>query len=565
MMKGNHMMQQHKFTLFFIPVLIVLSMMLSAYVSAEKTYLETEKPTTVSPGVPSIGVDSVAREGTMLADLGFRPDKNGFPFQNYGPGYTNLTAEEMNRIYGDSVCANKTDGKCTLVPPAQQWMEQVNNAMNGGHCYGFAAASLRFFANQLNPADFSGASVSDFKIDGNDKLQREFAYYWSGQKFDSVLTSVIGGTPGDVLDKLIAALKNGASGEMYILAFFKRDGNGGHAVTPYAVEDRGNGSNAVLLYDNNYPNTVREMIIDRNANTWNYEASINPSVASEMYDGDAQTKSLFLFPVTPSTQQQTCTMCSATSTASPSGLLLGSSSGAENEIWLDGPADLIIVDQAGHKLGRVDGKIINEIPGAHYEVNFADTYDTEIEPTYYLPVSVNFKITLDGTNLKEKAETNLVVIGPGYDLGVEAINLDPGQKDEMVVIPKDNSVSYTTISSESPTFIIGLQREGADYEFEIKGAEMQGGGTLKMYADTKKGDLVVNAEGIKQDVKISVILTRIDDKTEETFENDSVTLKAGYLLVVNYAEWKGNNTPINMNIVDSHGKVVETFSSNDEK
>ena len=60
---------------------------------------------------------------------GFDPSVDAFGFENYGgePGTVNLTTVEMQRMYGDEVCANLADG-CTLSPPARQWMEQMNQA-----------------------------------------------------------------------------------------------------------------------------------------------------------------------------------------------------------------------------------------------------------------------------------------------------------------------------------------------------------------------------------------------------------------------------------------------------
>src|SRR5579872_841785 len=45
--------------------------------------------------------------GTVLADVGFRPDGNGFGFANYGgdPKVTNLTPADMRRLFGDAACA----------------------------------------------------------------------------------------------------------------------------------------------------------------------------------------------------------------------------------------------------------------------------------------------------------------------------------------------------------------------------------------------------------------------------------------------------------------------------
>ena len=80
----------------------------------------------------------------MIADLGFRPAVNGFSFENYSDEtqVQNLTAVEVRRLFGDQVCATLADGRCVLTPPGQQWMEQINGDMTGGHCEGMAVLSL---------------------------------------------------------------------------------------------------------------------------------------------------------------------------------------------------------------------------------------------------------------------------------------------------------------------------------------------------------------------------------------------------------------------------------------
>src|SRR5438046_8651847 len=113
--------------------------------------------------------------GTVVADSGFRPEVNGLPFENYGPGATNLTPAEMQRIFGDQVCGSKQGDNCILTPPAEQWMTQVNAAMNGGHCYGFSVLSLRMFQNPADVSQFGADNMLGLKIQDNVKLQRELA------------------------------------------------------------------------------------------------------------------------------------------------------------------------------------------------------------------------------------------------------------------------------------------------------------------------------------------------------------------------------------------------------
>ncbi|MCZ7671246.1 MAG: hypothetical protein M5U34_30985 [Chloroflexi bacterium] len=60
-------------------------------------------------------------------------------------------------------------------------------------------------------------------------------------------------------------------------AFISAIFSGGHAITPYAVEDQGDGIFHVYVYDNNYPNLPRIMEINRDAETWSYEAPPIPA------------------------------------------------------------------------------------------------------------------------------------------------------------------------------------------------------------------------------------------------------------------------------------------------
>ncbi|PJF46108.1 MAG: hypothetical protein CUN48_15480 [Candidatus Thermofonsia Clade 3 bacterium] len=189
-----------------------------------------------------------------------------------------MTPVEMQRLFGDAVCARGSGAACVLSPVAKQWMDQVNDAMSGGHCEGMATLSLLMFNGQVDPASFGGARASDLSIENNEPLQREIAYWWTTQSVPSVVGQVIKGAPTDTL----AVLKQADfSRESYTIGIYKPDMSGGHAITPFAVKDAGNGLFIVQVYDNNYPGQERELLIDVNQNSWVYEASINPQVESE--------------------------------------------------------------------------------------------------------------------------------------------------------------------------------------------------------------------------------------------------------------------------------------------
>src|SRR5262245_59566296 len=82
----------------------------------------------------------------VVTDSGFRPGADGFTFANYGPALatgavpTNLTPDDVRSLFGDAVCADAAIGKCDLIPEAQAWMDDMNQQMTGGHCFGFSVA-----------------------------------------------------------------------------------------------------------------------------------------------------------------------------------------------------------------------------------------------------------------------------------------------------------------------------------------------------------------------------------------------------------------------------------------
>ena len=82
------------------------------------------------------------------------------------------------------------------------------------------------------------------------------------------------GTPNRILAFLRQHLAP-SEDETWTLAIFQADGGGGHAITPYAVEDAGNGVFNVLVYDNNWPNDdTRRVVFNTKRNSWRIRALV---------------------------------------------------------------------------------------------------------------------------------------------------------------------------------------------------------------------------------------------------------------------------------------------------
>lgn len=523
-------------------LLIMLSIFLSSCGSAGDDPISTEESVTEEPATEQASIDTPATTGVpgdVVFDSGFSVAENGFSFENYGDDIpaTNLTATELRRMFGDEVCARINGDECTLTPPAEQWMEQINGDMAGGHCEGMAVLSLMMYTNQVSPSDFGGSVASELDIN-DENLQREIAYWWTTQAVDPTATSVIKGTPMEILDTVE---KMDPNGETYTIGIYNNDGSG-HAITPVGVEDKGDGLYAILVYDNNYPGQTRELFVDSRDNSWTYETSINPQVETDVWSGNADTQTLDLTPTSARVGIQQCPFCDGSGVSS-TGSKMAMLAQQQNQIFLDGEGHILITDDNGHSLGYMDGKIVNEIPGASYAAFKMGADGNTPEPIYSLPANLDVTITIDGSTLTEESLTDLVMIGAGFSIGVEGIALEPGQIDTAYFYPADETISYETQSDESPNIVIGIENPDAeaDYYFEVQGADILGGGIITVYLDTKAGDLQVNAEKLKNEGSFDFYLTRITDELEDEFSAEGIALKEGATVYVNYAEWTDAN------------------------
>jgi hypothetical protein len=514
--------------------------------------------------------------GNLSADLGFRPAANGFSFENYGKdsSINNLSPVEMQRMFGNQVCATKGDA-CILTPPAQQWMEEVNKSMNGGHCEGMAVLSMILYADKDKVSGFG--NTPDLSLQGNEKLQREIAYWFATQYAQPTAKSEIKDkTPSELLDILLSTMKlNARIDETYTMGIYQAGFKGGHAITPYGVEDLGDGKYAVMVYDNNHPKVERKVEIDRHTNTWKYYAATNPDEPEATYIGDAETKTLTLTPTPPRYERQACNFCgdeastenSSEKTVANKGNTGDAIAAKFNQIFLEGDADLLITN-GNQKIGYENEKFVNTFSGATFiPIRSSELWQDDEEPVYNIPLNVPFTINLQGNKKSNGKElTDVAMIGPGYDLAIEGIKLLAGQKDTIKFDASGQSLSYQPSNAEAPNIIFGTSGKNDDYEFELDGIEIDAGGTISANLDTAKGRLGIKISESKQEAKFNLLISRIDDKTEQKFEGEDLTLDSGDTLYLDYAKWTGNGGSLTIELdKGSDGVIDSTTTLKDKK
>jgi hypothetical protein len=514
--------------------------------------------------------------GQLVADNGFRPTKDGFGFQNYGndAGPQNLTPPQVQDLFGSQVCASGSGASCQLIPPAQVWMDNQNAAMAGGHCMGFSVLALRLYDGNTALSSFgSFNATSQLPIQGATSLQSSIAENWTFQNLPKVRAAVIKGTPTQILDHLVSALKD--KSEYYTVVIFKRDGTGGHAVTPYAVEDKGGGKQNILVYDNNFPGVTREVSVDRSADTWSYVGGPNPNDTSQRYEGDASTQTLLLFPTSPGEQQQPCPFCNGQNVGS-SGPSAGSVLNAAeqyNEITLNGNPDnhahLVLTDAHGRQTGVIQGKQVNDIPGVTVENNIANQdWAASPEPTYHVPVTENVTIAIDASALNKPDTEELNLVGPGIYSAVKDIKLSPGQKDEVQFNTDGLGYVFKTDAhqAESPILAAGVQGKSANYGFAVKAVNVKGGSSVALKLDRTKEQLDIDSAGTTGagDYVVSVYRENEQGKAQWTNTEQFLHLGGGQVAHVDYGSVKPGG-PMKLEIRNADGSLARAIEIPQQK
>ncbi|MBJ7609538.1 MAG: hypothetical protein JF887_08955 [Candidatus Dormibacteraeota bacterium] len=539
-----------------LAVLSVAVAAASACGSASSTKRDTPPPDAAATDAPL---------GTLAADLGFRPDVNGFPFANYGndvTNLTNLTPKEMQDIFGNVVCSDPAAPDCTLIPPAQTWMDKQNRSMSGGHCQGMSVTALLLFKKLINPSDYGADSVASLSLANNAALQARIAESFQYQYFPGVAAGTVEGTPVEVLTALTKALTDKTV--TYGLGIFKADRTGGHEITPIAVEDKGNGVSAILVYDNNYPKAIRELDIDTNANTWTYVGSTNPAEAEGEYKGDASTKTLNIDPLEPGVAKQPCPFCAPpqqSAKRSPMGHTIATvaSTTSYEDIYLAGDpnnhAHLLITDDKGRRLGYAGSTFVNEIPGARVDYPKLGKDFTEAEePEYFVPTGTALTITVDGSPIKDSDSEEIGLIGPGDDLFVD-VTIGGGHKDAFSVNSDRTNLTYKSGADEKPSIQFGSDRASSDFEFTVNPSALAGGSTVGL--SLSDANLSIDASAVPGNDAYDIQMKRLDANGNDlVFKHSGLTVPGGGTAQLGYASWDhaGDSIPVT---VQSGGQTTQ--------
>lgn len=446
-------------------------------------------------------------------DIGFRPDINGFGFENWGSSIhtAGVTAVEMQRMFGDRVYSysNAAAGKTILSPPAKAWMDEANKAMLFGHCEGMAVLATLLYYHRVSPGGF-GSNETDSLLLSNEPLQREIAYWWVTQATIPGGSRKVKDSPNEVLDTLISAFRDGRNAtEWWTLGLYRPDGSGGHAITPFRVEDNpSNGTARIMVYDNNFPKLTRAVTVDRRNNSWSYTASINPNRPSALYTGNASTKTLEVVSIPPRLVQQRCDFCEENTSLSLNRTKGTVASEGHVQFWVDGNASILVSDESGRRTGFVGpGQFVYEIPNSSAQSlkYLTEPWTVDQQPVITVPQSPNISARLKAS---APVDPDLTAIGPNYVVRVENLALNPGEEVVLAVTPSGNTISAVLStpkqgpgslgSAKTATLVLGVNTPTESYTFTVQDVVLEVGGTLGLQFDPASGAFTFESNGVVQ-------------------------------------------------------------------
>ena len=459
----------------------------------------------------------------FLADLRFRPNTNGFKFENGGnaayprtPGFVN--APEMVRLFGakDVCIGGRMVGKtCRMTPAAAEFARQVNRSMNGGQCEGMAVASLSFFRgiDQLNAYAPGAQTAHDVS---REQVRGLLGYYFAYQFSDPVIAAKIDAkrryTPVQTMERVIELIQKGDPGVLFMRS---PDNMSGHAVSPYAVEDRGNGIHWIRIYDNNWPDKERFVEVDKNANTWKYElAAINPSVSKMPWAGNATSYTFGVVPISVRQQKIVCPFCRKTRTRG----IMGDSTVISN---------MTVTDDQGRTASVQNGEPKSDIPGV--TITPIDVWIDGQPATqfmYNLPEGSDFDVDMEGKeNAKDDGE--VVIFGGGTAVTIENVKVAPKQKDRVSLSADGTGIKYKPAAKgKIPPMKVAMDDDEDGYVVQVSNVDQDDDDDdddnkgLVLKVDKGAGKVQLFGSGKKANKGYDLKMTRVkaEEKDDEVAE-----------------------------------------------
>lgn len=473
-----------------------------------------------------------APRGEIVADSGFRPIPNGFPFPNYGSSFDGLnlyfpmptgpvspiSSATMRSLYGDGVCISVPgpSGGCPLTPAAQYLAEAIFQQAAGGHCFGFASTAAAIYTGLQSPQVVGGSTLANqavLNVDTQQVLARNWATQW---------TVPVGNPPPAEIVELLQELL--VPGELPVTMLIEGPDDG-HAITPFAIYDRGNGLVDIAIYDNNFPGKERAIHVDTIANTWRYLVATQPNAPETLWEGDAQTLTMGFALNSDIVAVQPCLVCDGGSRNNLVTIDPTPAGAGELFVELLGNDEQLLPDERYNKLSPLTPPIPGDATYSAYDVQPGDGFIVGISGinlTGQVPVIVR-----DHSTRSAKVASDRTL--PAGFAGAEVIFDQAGKLAFGATVPSRPRLDHA--------FSEGVRH----YTVTALGGSPVAANNLRTMELKKASEHVLFGDKNKAGGTMTVTVTLSRGDSERRFRAQTVRYPAGGQLVLDYSNWKRPN------------------------
>jgi hypothetical protein len=480
---------------------------LTPYAALAKQRPAIAQPSLEMPQLDANGLFDRGNRGELLAQLhnlpngsvslpNFALNEDTFQFSNSelvsaidlqrdAAAWEEVLTEQLEQLFGTQVCIGSEVTACVLTSAAKDWLKTQLERLDLGIAEGMAAAVLSLW--QQNPPQqipwwqqlinfllgrvVFGLARSLFELQtfiGNLFLTQSMVEV--SQATQDVRETF---TPTDILLAILNIFLTGSLNPFTMGIYRVIEGvlSEGHSLTPYQIEDKGDGKYWVYVYDSNYPAqrsttpTDLHVEFDTTADTWSYQ----PKSDLPAFKGDAQSHNIDLTQLSwrqiekqddpPYKGPFTCPFCGIdTSEAAP----------REPEIAVTLVGEGLMTVSA-YDQDSVTAPITQERVAT---VPFRGGLYREVPASYRFSADVlsqPLQISLQGMPASSPVSTTLQLSGPGYTANFENLPLAANEMLTMYVVPNVEGPELTFVASktiEIPQLSIHLTDNSNVYEFD---------------------------------------------------------------------------------------------------
>lgn len=338
-------------------------------------------------------------------DLGFRPNLNGYQFNNQALFPTGSTLWSMFEQFFGRDNVRKADGsKCQAAVSFSK--NEYLNAAGGWSCFGYSITSISSYLKISQP------NAGSFAIPHFDRLYDQpqsiqltnpIAYYsrvslsrdygsdWQTQ-IDTCRTNSNGP---------IERIKQGIQNRQPLIVNLNVKWNSyWHALLPYRVEEVSSNEAYIYVYDSESKGEERQIHFQRSGNDWRWTYTFVGSLATAGTPQDTNCEDIYLYSVEAALRRgeppvNFCERSTGVSTIVASDTVAKTGRMLVN---LPPDGDWIVRDSNGRRLGWLNDQLVSEISNA-----YAIPYPLGSEPlafrSLYLPEAEYFVEVNNSSNL----------------------------------------------------------------------------------------------------------------------------------------------------------------------